>query len=211
MNQEENNYSFQLWLGNNLITERIFSGDVYNPFVRYRLDVRDMVPEIIDLLRSALSLRQPTTKHHGYNLVKEFETVFKASGVALSDVKNNKLAKASVPYEDLYKEKGINRRFNAEVETNVFSFAIYMNSGKIIERDFFVDFYNPETRFSLELKDAVQEITQIIEHHLKVEDRKAQWEDFDLVNKFGFDQHRLRSMPWEERDKIVGKILYNRK
>ena len=53
----ENTFNFGLYQGNQPLVERIFSADVYNPVIRYSVDIRDMIPNIISKLQKTLSRR----------------------------------------------------------------------------------------------------------------------------------------------------------
>src|ERR1041385_1862765 len=52
----ENNFKFGVYLGKEKIYERIFSADIYNPVVRYSVDIRDKIPSIIANLQAVLSM-----------------------------------------------------------------------------------------------------------------------------------------------------------
>ena len=53
----ENTFKFGLYQGNSTVVERIFSADVFNPVVRYSVDIRDIIPNIISRLQKTLSRR----------------------------------------------------------------------------------------------------------------------------------------------------------
>lgn len=68
---------------------------------------------------------------------------------------------------------------------NQFEFALSINGNKIISRYFSADEYNPKVRYSVDIRDMVDEIVEKIREGLKQKDVDFMWEQYDLrVGKY---------------------------
>ena len=66
----EDYFTFQLKVKDKVVCEKIFSGNVYQPNVRYDVDIRKIIPKIIDYLQQGLSMENYTKKlYNAYSLV----------------------------------------------------------------------------------------------------------------------------------------------
>ena len=67
MNEKEhsNLFRFSLYQTNVLLCEKVFDADQFNPFTRYSIDIRDILPRSITRLQKVLSRRS-------YNTVIEY-------------------------------------------------------------------------------------------------------------------------------------------
>jgi hypothetical protein len=66
--ENEDFFTLQLKVKDRVICERIFSGNDYPPNVRYDVDIRKIIPRIIDYLQHGLSMKNYTKNYCGYNL-----------------------------------------------------------------------------------------------------------------------------------------------
>ena len=59
MNEKEysNVFRFSLYQGEVLLGEKLFDADKFNPFTRYSIDIRDILPRAISRLQKTLSRR----------------------------------------------------------------------------------------------------------------------------------------------------------
>jgi len=78
----ENNFKFGLYLRGEKIFERIFSADIYNPVVRYSVDIRDRIPSIIESIQG-----QPITTHR-QSIKRFFQCIKWQSGIQQSPQKH---------------------------------------------------------------------------------------------------------------------------
>lgn len=63
---------------------------------------------------------------------------------------------------------------------NKFEFVLYINDYKIISRYFPVEGYSPKTRYSVNIKEMVEDIVFQIQHNLKMQDVNHIYDKYDL-------------------------------
>lgn len=63
---------------------------------------------------------------------------------------------------------------------NKFEFILKINDNIIISRYFSADEYNPQVRYSVDIRNAVEEIVSFIQETLKMKDIECQWGKYDL-------------------------------
>ena len=76
----------------------------------------------------------------------------------------------------------------------------------IVERVFFVDGYNPEARWSIDIVDAVVDIANVIFRQIKNNDIKNMWDDYDLINLKGLSINQIRELSVKKREEMLSKI-----
>lgn len=197
----ENTFKFGVYVNNNTIVERIFSADVFNPVIRYSVDIRDMIPTIILKLQKILSKRNLEYKYergklkngdekYTYDLIDLYKNTLdgKVEGYV------NKLSKPPI---NTYTK---NKKTIGGVECK---FGLYINDNPIVERNFYVDNYNPASRFSLDIVDIVNDIVEDINFTLKTNDVVHMWEDYDLIKTYGIYIHQIRELNKEQRKKMI--------
>jgi hypothetical protein len=64
----EDIFTFQIKVNGKIAAERIFSGNDYPPKVRYDVDIRKIIPEIISIIQTGLTLKNYTKEYCGYAL-----------------------------------------------------------------------------------------------------------------------------------------------
>ena len=64
----EDIFTFQIKVNGKIVSQSIFSGNDYPPKVRYDVDIRKIIPEIIATIQKGLSLKKYTKKYCGYAL-----------------------------------------------------------------------------------------------------------------------------------------------
>lgn len=70
---------------------------------------------------------------------------------------------------------------------NKFEFRLLINNNIIISRYFSADEYNPQVRYSVDIRDVVEEIVKYIQDNLKRKDIDYQWEKYDFRPSHWFD------------------------
>ena len=70
--ENEDFFTLQIKVRGRVVCERIFSGNDYPPNVRYDVDIRKIIPKIIDYLQQGLSMENYTKNYCGYNLDRIF-------------------------------------------------------------------------------------------------------------------------------------------
>lgn len=187
--QHTSNFKFVLYQGNDKVVERVFNADVFNPIIRYSVDIRSSIPSIIQRLQKIMSRRNLTYTDQNYNFLDYYESLTDFYGVM-----DNKLSKPEyVKYSYGAKTiKGVECKFG-----------LYINNNPIVERKFFVDNYNPACRFSLEIVDSVCEITDEIHESLKELDVDHMWNDYILINTYGLYVNQIRDLTKNRRKELV--------
>ena len=64
----EDIFTFQIKVNGRVVATSVFSGNDYPPKVRYDVDIRKIIPEIIATIQRGLSLKKYTKKYCGYAL-----------------------------------------------------------------------------------------------------------------------------------------------
>ena len=213
MNEREynNTFKFTLQQGNVLLCEKIFDADKFNPFTRYSIDIRDILPRAITKLQKVLSR-------------KKYDILF---DIGRKDVT---LEDSPAQYYDLYhyahniidsypQHIKANMRYNPEpivqqiedktirgVECKI---GFYINENPIVERIFYVDGFNPVGRWSVDVVDAVTEISDKIFDKIKGSDIKNMWDDYDLINMRGLSINQIRELSTGKREDMLRKLRRN--
>ena len=82
----------------------------------------------------------------------------------------------------------------------------YINENPIVERIFYVDGFNPIARYSLDIVDAVREITREIRAKILASDEKNMWDDYDLINHRGMSINQIRELSTAKREELLRKL-----
>jgi hypothetical protein len=70
--ENEDFFTIQIKVRGRVVCERIFSGNDYPPNVRYDVDIRKIIPKIIEILQQGLSQKNYTKKYENYSLESIF-------------------------------------------------------------------------------------------------------------------------------------------
>jgi hypothetical protein len=190
-----NVFKFGLYQNNEPVMERVFSADSYNPVVRYSVDIRDRLSDIISKLSKTLSRKNLSYEGQGYNNVTWYRKRQKFDTDARP--MPNKLAQ---PQSVRFK-KG-----NIEFYGVPFRIGLYINNHPIVERDFGVSDYNPSARFSKELLDLVNGIVGDIQNHLYKVDINHMWDDWYIINTYGLNIGQIRELSKEKRQNLLRNL-----
>lgn len=189
----ENNFKFVLYQGEDVITERIFTADNFNPVVRYSVDIRSMIPSIIQRLQKTLSRKNLNFKDHNY----DFLELYKDQASLEKPEFNSKLTKPVV----------VKQNFSGKTIRGVeCKFGLYINDNPIVERKFYVDNYNPASRFSLEIVSIVNEVCEEIFDSLKDNDVNHMWGDYVLINTYGLYVNQIRELSNQKRSELLENV-----
>lgn len=66
--ENEDLFTLQIKVKGRVVAQKIFSGNNYPPKVRYDVDVRSIIPEIISIVQNGLSLKKYSQEYCGYTL-----------------------------------------------------------------------------------------------------------------------------------------------
>jgi len=213
MNEKEysNMFRFSLYQGNVLLGEKVFDADQFNPFTRYSIDIREILPKAITKLQKTLSKRNYDVYHETGR-----------EDVMVSDSPNT--------YYDLfqYHQKMINsykqdwrpdmryapQPIVQQIEEKVIKgveckIGFYINDKPIVERLFYVDGFNPVARWSVDLTNCVVDVADAIFNQIKKNDIKNMWDDYDLINIRGLSINQIRELSPMKRDEMLRKFRRN--
>lgn len=190
-----NVFRFSLYQENVLLGEKIFDADQFNPFTRYSIDIREILPKSITKLQKVLSKRSYTT---------EFSE-------NLDFYKYNQKMIGLYPQEyrkDMYyNPQSIVQQIEEKVIKGVeCKIGFYINDKPIVERVFYVDGFNPVARWSMDLIDVVCEVADGIFNQIRKNDIKNMWDDFDLISKKGMSINQIRELSPRKREEMLRKL-----
>lgn len=210
MNDKDYNNTFRFVLrqGNLLLCEKIFDADKFNPLTRYSIDIRDILPRAITKLQKTLSKKRYDTmfevgrintdikdsENYFYDLYHYTQNIIDSYPI---EIKNN------LRYNPLVITQQIEDKTIKGVECKI---GFYINTYPIVERVFYVDGYNPICRWSVDVVDAVVEITDAIFDKIKDTDIKNMWDDYDLINVRGLSINQIRELSFSKRCEMLRRI-----
>lgn len=182
-----NIFKFGLYIDNDTISERIFSGDDYNQATMYQIDVRSIINSIQKRIQNVLSSNNLTYQMFGYSLLKDYKKY--------SD--KSKLIKP----EDKTIEINGKKFIGVEIKMG-----FYLNNNTILERFIYLNKYKPNSRFSVELYNTVYDIVEDLKLKIKEDDVNHMWEDYNLINKYNLHITQVRELSKEERRNLLRRI-----
>jgi hypothetical protein len=204
MNEKEhsNLFRFSLYQENVLLCEKVFDADQFNPFTRYSIDIRDILPRSITRLQKVLSRRS-------YNTVIE-------DGEVYGDLYqyNQKMINL-YPKEHRegmrYNPQPVVQQISIEQEEKTIrgvecKIGFYINDKPIVERTFYVDGFNPVARWSVDLIDEVVYVTNTIKSKILNSDEKNMWDDYDLINMKGLSITQIRELSPSKREEMLRRL-----
>lgn len=169
---ENNNLVFSLYQENVLLCEKIMNGDLFGQ----PIDVRPILPKNIGKLQKTLSKTNYNTK------------ISVGEGVSYDLLNHSQAFINSFPeecwdeliYDPMPTTKEIGEWKMSGVECRV---SLTKNDRLIVERFFYVKGFNPDSRYSTDLIDTVNEFCDDINKLIKWIDINYMWEDFEKLNK----------------------------
>ena len=196
--EHRNEFTFLLYQEEILLCGRIFDADQFNPFTRYSVDIREILPWAITKFQKVLSRKIYETRvSENLDLYKYYQKM-----IRLYPAQNQK------PMQ--YKPKTIVQHIDDKTIKGVeCKLGLYINDNPIVERIFFVDGFNPISRWSVDIIDAVNDVVDTIFNLIKINDVKNMWDDYDLINKMGLSINRIRELSNYKRNELLKRIYPN--
>ena len=68
--KKENKFEFALFINDYKIISRFFSADEYNPKIRYSVDIRHLVDDIVEMIRADLKKKDFDHQYGEYDLLQ---------------------------------------------------------------------------------------------------------------------------------------------
>ncbi len=213
MNEKENSnkFRFSLYQGDILLCEKIFDADLFNPFTRYSIDIRDILPKSITALQKVLSKKN-------YDIILEVgrkdindaesEHYYYDSYHAYQDIINS--FPQQYRNEFKYNPQPIVQQIDDKVIKGVeCKIGLYINDKPIVERLFYVDGFNPVSRWSNDVVYTVVDIADKIFDNIKKNDIRNMWDDYDLIDVRGLSINEIRLLTPQKRDELLNRIKRN--
>lgn len=198
--KEYNNvFRFSLYQENVLLGEKIFDANKFNPFTRYSIDIREILPKAITTLQKTLSKRNYETEITG-----DMFDIYRYHQKMIS------LYPQEYRKEMYYNPQSIVQQIEDKVIKGVeCKIGFYINDKPIVERIFYVDGFNPVARWSVDLTNVVVMIADTIFAQIKRNDIKNMWDDYDLINIRGLSINQIRELSPVKREEMLRKLRRN--
>jgi hypothetical protein len=212
MNEKEhsNLFRFSLTQQDVLLCEKIFDADQFNPFTRYSIDIRDVLPRVITKLQKTLSRRSYITfklKNDSDAPELELNREYDYYGYRQKMVSAYPKEKREGMY---YNPQPIVQQIEEKTIRGVeCKIGFYINNKPIVERMFYVDGFNPIARWSVELIDEVCDTANIIKNKILHTDVKNMWDDYDLINIKGLSITQIRELSPSKREEMLRRLRRN--
>ena len=207
MNEKEhsNLFRFSLYQTNVLLCEKVFDADQFNPFTRYSIDIRDILPRSITRLQKVLSRRS-------YNTVIEGGEIY--GDLYQFNQKMINLYPKEYREGMRYNPQPVVQQISIEQEEKTIrgvecKIGFYINDKPIVERTFYVDGFNPVARWSVDLIDEVVYVTNTIKSKILNSDEKNMWDDYDLINMKGLSITQIRELTPSKREEMLRRLRRN--
>jgi hypothetical protein len=200
MNEKEycNEFRFSLYQGDVLLGEKVFDANQFNPFTRYSIDIREVLPRAITKLQKTLSKRSYETKFDD-NL-----DLFQYNQKMINSYRQE--YRSEMRYNPVSIVQQIEEKVIRGVECKI---GFYINNKPIVERLFYVDGFNPVARWSFDLIYVLGEVTDTIFNQIKKNDIKNMWDDYDLINIRGLSINQIRELSPSSRYEMLRKLRRN--
>jgi len=185
-----------------LLCEAIFDADQFNPFTRYSIDIREVLPRAITKIQKTLSRRS-------YDVVAE---VGNDQSYDLFTYRQKIIGSYSKRYRNSmrYNPESVIQQIEEKTIRGVpCKIGLYINENPIVEREFFVDGFNPVALISVDIVNVVVEITNTIEAKIKRDDIRNMWDDYDLINYRGLSINQIRELHPAKRAEMLRRLRRN--
>jgi len=180
-------FKFGVYVQKQIIAERVFTADVYNPPARYSVNLRPLASRIMSDFQYVL--RQPNRRlNFSAYLGKD------ASG------ENGFYALDQFYYNGLVLPK------SEDEPGDDFSFSLKLNDNFIIERNFKVANFNHKAVHSLDIVERTNEWVEKIQSHILKADTRLMWEEYELVNRYNISYQDVRNLAPEKRELMLRRI-----
>lgn len=216
MNEKEfsNEFKFSLYQQDVLLCEKVFDADQFNPFTRYSIDIREILPRATVKLQKVLSKRSyETCVDVGFDSTDNENSLESSYELFQYHQKMINLYPQQYRSEMKYNPEPIVQQIVNEVTLEEKTIkgveckiGFYINDKTIVERVFYVDGFNPVSRWSLDVVHVIDEIVEMIFNIIKKADVKNIWDDYDLINVMGLSFNEIKSLMPSKREELLRRI-----
>ncbi len=187
-----NDFRVTLHQDNILFCERIIDADQFTPPTKSNINIKSKLNKIISNLQDVLSMKSYETTYQKYDMLKYQKNMV----LSINNTTEQKISN--------YKPKPKTQEFGGWISKGVdFRFSFFINDNLVVERVFLVDGFNPDSRWSIDVVNAFNQICSDIVDHLKRVDIKNIWDDYDIISKFGITINAIRELSSEERGRML--------
>jgi len=203
-----NEFKFSLTQGDVLLCENVFDADQFNPFTRYSIDIREILPRAITKLQKTLSKRSYVTN---VEVGVVDDTIEDAPEVSYELYQYHQKMINSYPQQYRSDMRYIPQSIIQQIEEKTIKgveckIGLYINDKPIVERIFYVDAFNPVARWSADVVYTVSEIVDTIFDKIKRSDVKNMWDDYDLINLRGLSINQIRELSLSKREEMLKRL-----
>ena len=196
-----NTFKFSLYQGEIILGEKIFDADQFNPFTRYSIDIRDILPKSITKLQKVLSKKRYEVIFDCGRIENEERKLINLFQYHQEDINSfPNYCKNELKYNPPVIVQQIEGKTIRGVECKI---GFYINENPIVERLFYVDGFNPVARWSIDVLDAVIEITNTIRSKIIADDVNNMWDDYHLINVRGLNITQIRELSLQKRVELL--------
>jgi len=197
-NEQTNIFKFALYQDDVLFCEKIFDANQYNPFTRYSVNIRNVLPKAINKLQRVLSKKGYNTRY-----VVNGECVYDFFAHHCDEIKQyNSQKKQRI----IYNPPSISQNIDGKVIKGVpFKIGLYINENTIVEREFYVDNFHPVSRWSADVVRLVVDIADEISEKIKQDDINNTWDDYTMINA-GYSFAQIRQFSNAERNRALRNL-----
>lgn len=175
---QKNLFTISLFMGDYLLSERCFDGNVYNHNTRYTVNIKHISQDII---REYQNILQTATRN----------LTFLTTNVNGKEFKLNN-TKCEIPIIENWSE--------------AFRYVLKFNDNVIIERTFTARKFNERSIYSKEFYDTNLFISELIQQEIKKQDCKQIAEEYLLTEYYNYNVNEVRNMEKEKRSELLAKV-----
>jgi len=192
MKRQADDFRITLHQEDVLFFEGVLKLEQFHPLTKTSVDIRLILPKIINQIQTELSKEWYDTNYEGYNLLGHYKDELK---------KYNQKSNWTIPYYNPQKSTSeLGGRISSGVE---FTFGFYIGENLIVERVFYIDNFNKVSRWSLDVKYLFDDIKDMIISHLKDKDRNNIWDDYHIMTKHDYSYTQIPFLSTYERIKLL--------
>jgi hypothetical protein len=212
MNNEKdsnNVFKFSLKQGNINLCEKIYNADLFNPFTRYSINIKDILPKAITKFQIMLSKKHYDTllcvgREDLANIEDDedaYYDLYKYHQDIINSYPNNMRS------DMIYSPESITQKIEEKTIRGVeFKIALHINDNPIVERVFYVNGFNTVARWSIDLLELFLEISDSIFEKIKKCDIKNMWDDYTLINQMDYSITQIRELTLIKREELLRKL-----
>lgn len=183
------NYKFGLYQGDEIVSERIFDADVYNPANRYKVELRPLNQRIIAEFRNILSTPS------------QYLTFKYPAGVDANKQRRTYRINEYQYLSDHNESLGENFKYALKISDSSKESDDY-----IIERNFPVKNFNRQALHSLNVVQKVDDWAFDIQDLIKGKDVSQMWDEYELLNKTQLNISDIRSLSPDAKEELLFKV-----